>query len=177
MAKLLKMLWEYMDLTVLPFFETWSAHIFGGWQRVCWCTNEAFNQASPTKEFWENCPQKKGGHIYGKNEGGGKITEMTVLFALSALRLLTGRSWSKPQAVLQWTSPPRPDSVRARASENLASTVEIFHNKTKVRYGKMHWKHACIIEHFGHHKTKYFRIQQWLKIILTVSTPVQSNKE
>ena len=63
------MLWEYMDLTVLPFFETWSAHIFGGWQRVCWCTNEAFNQASPTKEFWENCPQKKGGHIYGKNEG------------------------------------------------------------------------------------------------------------
>ena len=69
MAKLLKMLWEYMDLTVLPFFETWSAHIFGGWQRVCWCTNEAFNQASPTKEFWENCPQKKGGHIYGKNEG------------------------------------------------------------------------------------------------------------
>ena len=30
MAKLLKMLWEYMDLTVLPFFETWSAHILGG---------------------------------------------------------------------------------------------------------------------------------------------------
>ena len=68
------MLWEYMDLTVLLFFETWSAHIFGGWQRVCWCTNEAFNQASPTKEFWENCPQKRvgiftvkmrGGHIYG----------------------------------------------------------------------------------------------------------------
>ena len=56
MAKLLKMLWEYMDLTVLPFFETWSAHIFWGWQRVCWCTNEA----SPTKEFWENCPRKKG---------------------------------------------------------------------------------------------------------------------
>ena len=78
MAKLLKMLWEYMNLTVLPFFETWSAHIFGGWQRVCWCTNEAFNQASPTKEIWENCPQKKGGHIYGKNEGGGGITEMTV---------------------------------------------------------------------------------------------------
>ena len=50
-AKLLKMLWEYMDLTVLPFIETWSAHIFGGWQRVCWSTNEAFNQASPTKEF------------------------------------------------------------------------------------------------------------------------------
>ena len=71
MAKLLKMLWEYMDLTVLPIFETWSAHIFGGWQRVCWCTNEAFNQASSTKKFWENCPQKKGGHIYGKNEGGG----------------------------------------------------------------------------------------------------------
>ena len=23
----------------------------GGWQRVCWYTNEAFNQASPTKEF------------------------------------------------------------------------------------------------------------------------------
>ena len=74
------MLWEYMDLTVLPFFETWSAHIFGGWQRVCWCTNEAFNQASPTKEFWENCPQKKGGHIYGKyahplDVKGGIITE------------------------------------------------------------------------------------------------------
>ena len=72
MANLLKMLWEYMDLTVLQFFETWSAHIFGGLQRVCWCTiSEAFNQASPTKEFWENCPRKKGGHIYGKNEGGG----------------------------------------------------------------------------------------------------------
>ena len=41
----------YMDLTVLPFFETWIAHIFGGWQRVCWCINEAFNQASPAKEF------------------------------------------------------------------------------------------------------------------------------
>ena len=76
MAKLLKMLWEYMDLTVLPFFETWSAHIFGGWQRVCWCTNEAFNQASPTKEFWENCPQKKGGHIYGKNEGWSYLQKL-----------------------------------------------------------------------------------------------------
>ena len=76
MAKLLKMLWEYMDLTVLPFFETWSAHIFGGWQRVCWCTNEAFNQASPTKEFWENCPQKKGGHIYGKNEGWAYLRKL-----------------------------------------------------------------------------------------------------
>lgn len=41
---------------------------------MCWCTNEAFNQASPTKEFWENCPQKRvgiftvkmrAGHIYG----------------------------------------------------------------------------------------------------------------
>ena len=70
------MLWEYMDLTVLPFFETWSAHIFGGWQRVCWCTNEAFNQASPTKEFWENCPQKKGGHIYGKNEGWAYLRKL-----------------------------------------------------------------------------------------------------
>ena len=79
MAKLLKRLWEYMDLTVLPVFGTRSAHIFGGWQRVCWCTNEAFNQASPTKEFWENCPQKKGGHIYDKNEGGGIITIITVL--------------------------------------------------------------------------------------------------
>ena len=76
MANLLKMLWEYMDLTVLPFFETWSAHIFGGWQRVCWCTNEAFNQASPTKEFWENCPQKKGGHIYGKNEGWAYLRKL-----------------------------------------------------------------------------------------------------
>ena len=44
MAKLLKMLWEYMDLTVLPFFETWGAHIFGWRQRVCWCTNEASYQ-------------------------------------------------------------------------------------------------------------------------------------
>ena len=76
MAKLLKMLWEYMDLTVLPFFETWSAHIFGGWQRVCWCTNEAFNQASPTKEFWENCPQKTVGHIYGKNEGWAYLLKL-----------------------------------------------------------------------------------------------------
>ena len=65
------MLWEYIDLTVLPFFETWSAHIFGGWQRVCWCTNEAFNQASSTKEFLENWPKRKGEHICGKNEGGG----------------------------------------------------------------------------------------------------------
>ena len=80
MAKLLKMLWEYMDLTVLPFFETWSAHIFGGWQRVCWCTNEAFNQASPTKEFWENCPQKKGGHIYGKNEGWAYLRKLQYQF-------------------------------------------------------------------------------------------------
>ena len=80
MAKLLKMLWEYMDLTVLPFFETWSAHIFGGWQRVCWCTNEAFNQASPTKEFWENCPQKKGGHIYGKNEGWAYLRKLLYFF-------------------------------------------------------------------------------------------------
>ena len=76
MAKLLKILWEYMDLTVLPFFETWSAHIFGGWQRVCWCTNEAFNRASPTKEFWENCPQKKVGHIYGKNEGWAYLRKL-----------------------------------------------------------------------------------------------------
>ena len=29
-GKTAEMLWEYMDLTVLPFFETWSAHIFGG---------------------------------------------------------------------------------------------------------------------------------------------------
>ena len=73
MAKLLKMLWEYMDLTVLPFFETWIAHIFGGWQRVCWCTNEAFNQASPTN-FEKTALRKRvgiftvkmrGGHIYG----------------------------------------------------------------------------------------------------------------
>ena len=69
-----------MDLTVLPFFGTSSAHIFGGWQRVCWCTNEAFNQASPTKEFWENCPQKKVGHIYDKN-GGRIITEITVRYS------------------------------------------------------------------------------------------------
>ena len=82
MAKLLKMLWEYMDLTVLPFFETWSAHIFGGWQRVCWCTNEAFNQASPTKEFWENCPQKKGGHIYGKNEGWAYLRKLLYISVL-----------------------------------------------------------------------------------------------
>ena len=46
---------------------------------MCWSTNETFNQASHTYENWENCRQKKGGHIYGKNEGGGKITEMTVL--------------------------------------------------------------------------------------------------
>ena len=70
MAKLLKRLWEYMELTALPFFGTGSAQLFGGWYRVCWRTNEAFNQASPTKEFWENCPQKKGGHIYDKNGGG-----------------------------------------------------------------------------------------------------------
>ena len=86
MAKLLKMLWEYMDLTVLPFFETWSAHIFGGWQRVCWCTNEAFNQASPTKEFWENCPQKKGGHIYGKNEGWAYLRKLLYCVLRSRLR-------------------------------------------------------------------------------------------
>ena len=77
------MLWEYMDLTVLPFFETWSAHIFGGWQRVCWCTNEAFNQASPTKEFWENCPQKKGGHIYGKNEGWAYLRKLLYVYFFS----------------------------------------------------------------------------------------------
>ena len=70
------MLWEYMDLTVLSFLETWSAHIFAGWQRVCWCTNEALNQASPTKEFWENCPQKKGGHIYSKNEGWAYLRKL-----------------------------------------------------------------------------------------------------
>ena len=88
MAKLLKMLWEYMDLTVLPFFETWSAHIFGGWQRVCWCTNEAFNQASPTKEFWENCPQKKGGHIYGKNEGWAYLRKLLYIDDLSKTELI-----------------------------------------------------------------------------------------
>ena len=86
MAKLLQMLWEYMDLTVLPFFETWSAHIFGGWQRVCWCTNEAFNQASPSKEFWENCPQKKGGHIYGKNEGGAKLRKWLYILNIAIVQ-------------------------------------------------------------------------------------------
>ena len=30
MAKLLKMLWEYMELTALPFFGTGSAQLFGG---------------------------------------------------------------------------------------------------------------------------------------------------
>ena len=85
MAKLLKMLWENMNLTVLPFFETWSAHIFGGWHRVCWCTNEAFNRASPTKEFWENCPQKTGGHIYGKNEGWAYLRKLLYIVSYPAL--------------------------------------------------------------------------------------------
>ena len=89
MAKLLKMLWEYMDLTVLPFFETWSAHIFGGWQRVCWCTKEAFNQASPTKEYWENCPQKKGGHIYGKNEGWAYLRKLLYLSIITIVIIIT----------------------------------------------------------------------------------------
>ena len=57
------------------FWDLECSH-FWGWQRVCWCTNEAFNQASPTKEFWENCPQKKGGHIYGKNEGWAYLRKL-----------------------------------------------------------------------------------------------------
>ena len=102
MAKLLKMLWEYMDLTVLPFFETWSAHIFGGWQRVCWCTNEAFNQASPTKEFWENCPQKKGGHIYGKNEGWAYLGKLLY----KEVKIKPNDKYTGPQ--VPW--PPTPQS-------------------------------------------------------------------
>ena len=91
------MLWEYRDLTVLPFFETWSAHIFGGWQRVCWCTNEAFDQASPTKEFWENCPQKKGGHIYCKNEGWAYLRKL--LYSV-----LSHPGWQDSKKKLQFPS-------------------------------------------------------------------------
>ena len=67
-AKLLKMLSEYMDLTVLPFFETWSAHIFGGWQRVCWCTNEAsknFEKTALRKRVGILTVKMRGWHIYG----------------------------------------------------------------------------------------------------------------
>ena len=64
-------------------FLDWSAHIFRGWQRVCWCTNKALNQASPTKEFWENCPQKKDGHIYSKNEGWACLRKLLYMLSLS----------------------------------------------------------------------------------------------
>ena len=49
---------------------------------MCWSTNETFNQASLTYENWENCRQKKGGHIYGKNEGGHNYGNDCTLYSL-----------------------------------------------------------------------------------------------
>ena len=49
-------------------FETWSAHIFGGWQRVCWCTNEAsknFEKTALRKRVGILTVKMRGGHIYG----------------------------------------------------------------------------------------------------------------
>ena len=52
------------------FWDLECSHFWGVAEGVLVHYNYAFNQASSTKEFWENCPRKKGGHIYGKNEGG-----------------------------------------------------------------------------------------------------------
>ena len=58
------------------FWDLECSHFLGVAEGVLVHYYEAFNQASPTKEFWENCPQKKDGHIYGKNEGWAYLRKL-----------------------------------------------------------------------------------------------------
>ena len=83
MAKLLKMLWEYMDLTVLPFFETWSAHIFWGGRGCAGALTRPSTRHLLPKNFEKTALRKRwgiftvkmrGGHIYG-NYCTGLINE------------------------------------------------------------------------------------------------------
>ena len=71
------MLWEYMDLTVLPFFETWSAHIFGGGRGCAGALTRPSTRHLLPKNFEKTALRKRVGIITVKM-GVGIFTEITV---------------------------------------------------------------------------------------------------